>query len=1273
MCAASLLMLTRSASRIYISAQYVPRQHSLLVSLVSPWWKSVSGVTSADYTAMRHFAVDSDDMELDLSSLSTVHTVVAALFSKLGVPIKTLVAPQVMEEAMMGAVHPRPLTLFKPVSDKVHSHFTDLVSDAQCDRVQKLEALDDTALNTTGKILKANVLSMHAYIDNKMDAMQDTLDQILQVLHKPGIRPAALPSLPLSAMTSLYAAQSGPPPSVSSTIARSQTVASSSFGPATVATPQSPAVSQAGQQYPWYPKTLVNPPATFSGDKKDEALDTWLRTVPVWVRAKRTLVEEEVITVASYLEGSTARWLNGLVASKGFGKNMHDWAQTHTLESFMDLVEARWHNPQQAQIAIDGLLKLDTRKYKSVRELTTAVERLIVVPGVEYNPQVLLTMFLRFFPTDIRNLLASEARGEYHTFESFSKKALDLEVTLGGAQTPSTDGRKKKTPQEWKKKGSRLMMVDSDGNQTEIDDIFDLVEGSEFDGEESAEGSNLAAVVKTKAAGRGKGGQQRSQGQAVNPNKIAAWVRAGLDQEVWRDRWSLGACINCGEWSARDPRESWVAQNRGPRGEHFVVEVDVGGRKCGAFVDIGSTQNFISRDCVDRLCLKDRVQRLSRPVASTLANKECMMVEDYVKDVVCTFSYPGGEINHKISFVVSDELPFDMLLGMYYLEVAKPPFDWDKKVLKHELPSGRTVRLAKYKASRLVDSYGCLCASAFYNYYKQNQEEGMYLVYVSAKGEAVKTPPDLFEEPTGVVDMEIVHAMEIIPGSKTPKGRIYRMAAVELDELRRQLKELTEKGWIRPSTSHQGCALIIEASMPSPLRTHSLYHASTTYWIGCRGDLKSGYHKIAIRPEDQHKTAFQTRYGLYEFVVMPFGLCNAPGTFQHAMNRIFHDYLNKFVVVYLDDMLIFGTSVEEHAQHVDKVLSLLRQHKYKINFAKCELGRTRIPYLAHEVSADGIRPEDAKVASIRDWPRPQFVTEVRSFLGMCAYYRNFVKNYSTITSPLTDLTRLDTPWDWTDECEAAFKRLKHALAHHEVLMVPDPQRPFVVTTDASQYGIGSRAQALLGLLKPLPIRAGQGKSISMDFMDTLVTSKNGKWHIFVIVDRFTKYARLIAMPETARTEHVIKLFMDNWVRDFGLPKTIVSDRDVRFTSEMWKKAAEQMGSQLQMTSGNHPEANGQAEQMNRVVQHPLRHYIKPSQDDWDEKLPLIASLYNNDVHNTIGVSPNQLHLGWKPRSSLDFLLPEIELLQLLEPSNLVSSMRNCCSRLSSTLRNLRRS
>ncbi|GBG60106.1 hypothetical protein CBR_g3350 [Chara braunii] len=362
----------------------------------------------------------------------------------------------------------------------------------------------------------------------------------------------------------------------------------------------------------------------------------------------------------------------------------------------------------------------------------------------------------------------------------------------------------------------------------------------------------------------------------------------------------------------------------------------------------------------------------------------------------------------------------------------------------------------------------------------------MYLVYVSVAGEPVKMSPeiegvvakylDLFEEPTGVVEREVVHAIEIIPGSSTPKGRINRMSPGEVDELRCQLKELVEKGWIRPSVSPYGSPMLFVPKKEGALRMCIDYRGLNAITVknreplpriddlldrvqGCRYfskiDLKSGYHQIAIRPEDQHKTAFQTRYGLYEFVVMPFGLCNAPGTFQHSMNRIFHDYLDKFVIVYLNDILIFSKTDEEHVAHLDKVLSLLRQHKFKINGEKCEFGRTRVLYLGHEISAEGLKPDDAKVASIRDWPRPQSVTEIRSFLGMTGYYRTFVKNYSIVAAPFTDLTPIDTPWEWTDKCEAAFRHLKHALTHYEVLKLPDPDKPFIVTTDASQYGIGT--------------------------------------------------------------------------------------------------------------------------------------------------------------------------------------------------------------------------
>ncbi|GBG44973.1 hypothetical protein CBR_g78431 [Chara braunii] len=345
----------------------------------------------------------------------------------------------------------------------------------------ELEGLDETGLSDPMKVLKNNMLSLHAHVDSRLDFMQSTLDQILDVLTRPGFRPPAHSSLPLTAMSGPFPVQAGTQPSGTSA-AVSQTVALSSSSPVVIATsPQQP-VQQSGQpQGQWYPKTPIKPPLAFLDERKDEELNTWLRTVPVWVKAKRTLPEDEVVIAASYLEGKASKWLDGVVVKAGYGRRMADWAKSLTLDQFMEMVEARWHNLQEAQRATDAINKLDQRKFRSVRELTITVEGLILVPGINYSDQFLLTTFVRCLPKNIRNLLASEARTEYHSFETLSRKALDLEATLGNAQpTSGNDSKKKKSPQEWKKKGAKLMMVESDGTQTEIDELSDLVDYSEY-------------------------------------------------------------------------------------------------------------------------------------------------------------------------------------------------------------------------------------------------------------------------------------------------------------------------------------------------------------------------------------------------------------------------------------------------------------------------------------------------------------------------------------------------------------------------------------------------------------------------------------------------------------------------------------------------------------------------------------------------------------------------------------------------------------------------
>jgi len=192
-------------------------------------------------------------------------------------------------------------------------------------------------------------------------------------------------------------------------------------------------------------------------------------------------------------------------------------------------------------------------------------------------------------------------------------------------------------------------------------------------------------------------------------------------------------------------------------------------------------------------------------------------------------------------------------------------------------------------------------------------------------------------------------------------------------------------------------------------------------------DLRSGYHQLSIRAADIPKTAFRTHYGHYEFLVMSFGLANAPAAFMDLMTRVFRPYLDLFVIVFIDDILVYSRSRSEHEQHLRIVLQTLRDQRLYAEFSKCEFWLESVSFLGHVVSKEGIRVDPAKIEAIRDWHRPTSVTEVRSFVGLASYYRRFVEGFSTIAVPLTRLTRVDVPFVWSEECEASFLRLKELL------------------------------------------------------------------------------------------------------------------------------------------------------------------------------------------------------------------------------------------------------
>src|ERR687886_644546 len=291
-----------------------------------------------------------------------------------------------------------------------------------------------------------------------------------------------------------------------------------------------------------------------------------------------------------------------------------------------------------------------------------------------------------------------------------------------------------------------------------------------------------------------------------------------------------------------------------------------------------------------------------------------------------------------------------------------------------------------------------------------------------------------------------------------------------MKEMSDQLQKLLDKGFIRPSSSPWGAPVLFvkkkDGSMrmcidyrelnkltvknryPLP-RIDDLFDQLQGSSVYSKIDLRSGYHQLAVKEGDVSKTAFRTRYGHYEFLVMPFGLTNAPAVFMDLMNQVCKPYLDKFVIVFIDDILIYSKTEEEHREHLRLVLELLKKEQLYAKFSKCDFWIKSVQFLGHVVSSQGIHVDPAKIAAIKNWEVPKSPTEIKSFLGLAGYYRRFIKDFSKIAGPLTKLTRKDVPYKWDDAQEAAFQKLKQLLCQAPVLTLPEGSEDFVVYCDAS--------------------------------------------------------------------------------------------------------------------------------------------------------------------------------------------------------------------------------
>jgi hypothetical protein len=290
-----------------------------------------------------------------------------------------------------------------------------------------------------------------------------------------------------------------------------------------------------------------------------------------------------------------------------------------------------------------------------------------------------------------------------------------------------------------------------------------------------------------------------------------------------------------------------------------------------------------------------------------------------------------------------------------------------------------------------------------------------------------------------------------------------------------QIVELQDKGFIRPSSSPWGGPVLfvekkdetqrmcvdyrslnevtIKNKYPLP-RIEDVFDQMKGVGVFLKIDLRSGYHQLKIRESDISKIAFRTRYGLYEYTVMSFGLTNAPAYFMYLMNKVFIEYLDKFVVVFIHDILIFSKTEEEHEKHLRLVLEKLRSNQLYSKFSKCEFWLTEVAFLRYVISVGGVSVDPGKVRDVLNWMPPTNVLEIQSFLGLAGYYRRFIKDFSKIANPMMKLLKKNKAFEWIEECQTSFEELKKHLTSAPVLVLPDLTKKFDIYCDASLQGLG---------------------------------------------------------------------------------------------------------------------------------------------------------------------------------------------------------------------------
>jgi hypothetical protein len=542
-------------------------------------------------------------------------------------------------------------------------------------------------------------------------------------------------------------------------------------------------------------------------------------------------------------------------------------------------------------------------------------------------------------------------------------------------------------------------------------------------------------------------------------------------------------------------------------------------------LDSGASHNFIDIRTAIRLGLGTKKLKQSRKVTNVDGTTNRSGEISKYANLTITYQGKTAELPFYITNLGHDRI----ILGLPWFQTFEPIIAWKEGTILGGIKAQTATKIMEINKTTLTSEWAIAAKKDHTNNIPPQYQE---YADVFSEEKAKRFPPSRDE------DHEIKFTEDV---PKFFKNHVYSMPKEQTTFLRSWINEELEKGFIRPSKSQYPSPTFLIKKKNNDYRVVQDYQQLNKYTVPDRHplplitelieqlhgkqlftkfDIRMGYNNIQIKEEDRHKAAFTTPLGQYEPTVMSFGLCNAPGTFVRTMNRVFHPLLGKYpqeLLIYMDDILIATThNIEHHRQIVREVLETMRRESFFLKTAKCKFEQPRVEYLGLLLDGDTIRPDPSKVAGLKEWPRTlKSVTDVRQTLGLLNYHRAFVPGFSHIVKPLTALLKKDTPFLWTSACTNALDKIITVLTSEPVLTHPDPNKPFELEVDASNFATGAILFQRDERGKPRPL-GFHSKTLSKEEMNYDIYDKE-----LTALDRgLDQYRHLILGQDiTVHTDH----------------------------------------------------------------------------------------------------------------------------------------------------------